>query len=81
VGGLTPYHPLSLDQVQGWLDHWQFKTLSRAGVRVIYDYMERKIRDKRPIEEIVRIEMKYSQHEPYLQMGRYLHVISKKQAD
>ena len=78
-GGLTPYHPLSLDSVQSWLDQWGYKTLSRAGVRVIYDYMERRIRDKRPIEEIVRIEMKYAQHEPYLHMGRYLHVIAKKQ--
>ncbi|MFC1568043.1 methyltransferase [Pseudomonadota bacterium] len=76
-GGLTPYHPLSLDEVQRWLDHWKFKTLSRAGVRVIYDYMERRIRDKRPIEEIVRIELKYAQHEPYLHMGRYLHLVAK----
>lgn len=80
-GGLTPYHPLSLDEVQSWLDHWHFKTLSRAGVRVIYDYMERRIRDKRPIEEIVRIEMKYAQHEPYLHLGRYLHLITIKQTN
>ncbi|MCF7821084.1 MAG: methyltransferase domain-containing protein [Mariprofundaceae bacterium] len=79
-GGLTPYHPLSLDEVQDWLDHWRFRTLSRAGVRVVYDYMERRIRDKRPIEEIVRIELKYAQHEPYLHMGRYLHLIAKKPA-
>ena len=77
-GGLTPYHPLSLDEVQGWLDHWKIKTLSRAGVRVVYDYMERRIRDKRPIEEIVRIEMKYAQHEPYLHMGRYLHLVAQR---
>ncbi len=80
-GGLTPYHPLSLEDVEGWLDHWKLKTLSRAGVRVIYDYMERRIRDKRPIEEIVRIELKYAKHEPYLHMGRYLHLITKKQPD
>jgi len=77
-GGLTPYHPLSLSDVQRWLDRWKFKILSRAGVRVIYDYMERRIRDKRPIEEIVRVEMKYAKHEPYLHMGRYLHLIAKK---
>jgi S-adenosylmethionine-dependent methyltransferase len=77
-GGLTPYHPLSLDEVQTWLDRWKLKTLSRAGVRVVYDYMERRIRDKRPIEEIVRIELKYARHEPYLHLGRYLHLISQK---
>ncbi|MDX8404500.1 MAG: methyltransferase domain-containing protein [Mariprofundaceae bacterium] len=78
-GGLTPYHPLTLEEVEGWLDQGKFKTLSRAGVRVIYDYMERRIQDKRPIEEVIRIEMKYAQHEPYLHMGRYLHLIAKKQ--
>jgi len=77
-GGLTPYHPLTLEEVAGWLERWEFKTLSRTGVRVIYDYMERRIRDKRPIEEIVRIEMKYAQHEPYLHMGRYLHLVAQK---
>lgn len=77
-GGLTPYHPLTLEEVQGWLENWQFNVLSCAGVRVIYDYMDRNIRDKRPIEEIVRIELKYAQHEPYLHMGRYLHLIAKK---
>lgn len=79
-GGLTPYHPLTLEEVQGWLEQWHFNVLSRAGVRVIYDYMERRIRDKRPIEEIVRIELKYARHEPYLHMGRYLHLIAEKQA-
>ncbi len=79
-GSLTPYYPLTLEEVEGWLERWQFEVLSRAGVRVIYDYMERRIRDKRPVEEIVRIEMKYAQHEPYLHMGRYLHLIAKKQA-
>jgi len=77
-GGLTPYHPLSLDEVQGWLDRWKLQTLSRAGVRAVYDYMERRIRDKRPIDEIVRIELKYARHEPYLHLGRYLHLIVQK---
>ncbi len=77
-GGLTPYHPLCLEEVQNWLETWQFEILSRAGVRVVYDYMERRIRDQRPIEEIVRIEMKYAQHEPYLHLGRYLHLVAQK---
>jgi len=76
AGGLTPYHPLTLEEVQGWLATWQFEVLSRAGVRVIYDYMDRKMRESRATEEVVRIEMKYARQEPYLHMGRYLHVIA-----
>ncbi|ATX82805.1 S-adenosylmethionine-dependent methyltransferase [Mariprofundus ferrinatatus] len=77
-GGLTPYHPLCLEEVQGWLEACGFETLSRAGVRVIYDYMDRKMREERAVEEVVRIELKYAQHEPYLHMGRYLHLIAQK---
>ena len=78
-GGLTPYNPLTLDEVQGWLDQWGFETLSRAGVRVVFDYMDRKMREARAVDEVLRIEMKYAQQEPYLHMGRYLHLIAEKQ--
>ena len=77
-GGLTPYHPLTLEEVQGWLQQWRFDLLSRAGVRVVYDYMDRKMREARDVDEVVRIEMKYARQEPYLHMGRYLHLIAKK---
>ena len=77
-GGLTPYHPLTLEEVQGWLQSRDYTVLSRAGVRVVYDYMDRKMRETRPTEEVVRIEMKYARQEPYLHMGRYLHLIARK---
>ncbi|NWF35253.1 methyltransferase domain-containing protein [Mariprofundus sp. KV] len=77
-GGLTPYNPLTLQEVEGWLEEWNFELLSRAGVRVVYDYMDRKMREARPVEEVVRIEMKYARQPPYLQMGRYLHLIAKR---
>ncbi len=76
-GGLTPYHPLTLEEVQQWLGEWKMDVVGRAGVRVIYDYMERRLRDNRPVEETVRIELKYAEHEPYLHLGRYLHVVAK----
>ncbi|GAV19597.1 S-adenosylmethionine-dependent methyltransferase [Mariprofundus micogutta] len=74
-GGLTPYYPLTLEEVQGWLMEWDCPVLSRAGVRVVFDYMDRKMREARDVEEVVRIEMKYARKEPYLHMGRYLHLI------
>lgn len=77
-GGLTPYHPLSLQQVEGWLHEWQMPVISHAGVRVIYDYMEKPLRDSRPVEETIRMELQYAQQEPYLHLGRYLHVVAEK---
>ena len=77
-GGLTPYHPLTLEEVQGWLQVWNYPVISRAGVRVVFDYMDRKMREARDVDEVVRIEMKYARKEPYLHLGRYLHLIARK---
>jgi len=79
-GGLTPYNPLTLEEVQGWLDEWHMTRLSCAGVRVVYDYMDRNMREARATEEVVRIELKYACKEPYLRLGRYLHLIAQKPA-
>ncbi|TLS76955.1 methyltransferase domain-containing protein [Mariprofundus erugo] len=76
--GLTPYHPHSLADVQAWLADWQFDLLGRAGVRVIHDYMEPRVHGMRTSEEMVRIELKYARQEPFLYMGRYLHLIARK---
>ncbi len=78
-GGLTPYHPLGLEEVEAWLRGWDMALLGRAGVRVIYDYMERAMRDARPLEEMVRLELQYARREPYLRLGRYLHLVAQKQ--
>jgi len=77
-GGLTPYHPLSLGEVEGWLAEWGMAIEGRAGVRVVYDYMTRAMRDARPLEDMVRLELLYAEREPYLRMGRYLHLLAKK---
>ncbi len=78
AGGLTPYHPLTLGEVESWLDEWQMALLGRAGVRVIYDYMPRAMRDSRPLAEMVQLELQYAEREPYLRMGRYLHLLAQK---
>lgn len=80
VGGLTPYFPLSLQEVNSWLQKWHMPVLSQAGVRVIYDYMDKQLRDSRSLEEIVRLELQYACQEPYLNLGRYLHIVAEKPA-
>lgn len=78
AGGLTPYHPLSLREVEAWLEAEGLQIVARAGVRVIYDYLEKGLRERRPIDEIVRMELQYAQQEPYLHLGRYIHVLARK---
>ena len=74
---LTPQHPLDPQQVYGWLAESDFSTLDRAGVRVFYDYMERRLRDNLPLEAIIEMELLYSRQEPYLSLGRYIHLFAQ----
>lgn len=80
AGGLTPYYPLSLREVDSWLRHWNMPVIGHAGVRVIYDYLDKRLRDTRPLEETLRLELRYAQQEPYLHLGRYLHVVACRPA-
>lgn len=77
-GGLTPYHPFSLDEVAAWFEQWGMPIIGKAGVRVIYDNMERKLRDARDNETIIEIEQQFCQHPAYLRLGRYLHLVIEK---
>lgn len=78
AGGLTPYHPLSLQEVESWLQQWGLSVIGYAGVRVIYDYMDTRLRDARAVDEVVRMELQYAQQEPYLHLGRYLHLVARR---
>lgn len=75
---LTPQHPLDPQQVYGWLADSEFSLIDRAGVRVFYDYMERRIRDNLPLEAIIEMELQYCREEPYLSLGRYIHVFAER---
>ncbi len=70
--GKAPYHPLSLREVESWLRQWNMPVIGHAGVRVIYDYLDKRLRDTRPLEETLRLELRYAQREPYL------HVVARR---
>lgn len=74
-GGLTPYHPLSLEEVQGWLQQAGAEIIGCAGVRVVHDYMDRHLRESRDVAEMIRIEQKYAEHPACIRLGRYIHLI------
>lgn len=76
-GGLTPYYPLSLDEVEAWLQAANAKVLGRVGVRVVHDYMDRHLRENRDMAEMIRIEQKYAGHPAYIRLGRYIHIAAE----
>ncbi len=77
INSLTPQHPLNPDDVYHWLADSGFTLLDRAGVRVFYDYMEKRTKERLPIEAIIEMELAHSRKEPYLSLGRYVHVLAQ----
>lgn len=77
-GGLTPGNPLDPSEVFAWMEQQGFVIKTTAGVRVFYDFIPRKTRDRLPLEDILELELKYSQREPFLSLARYIHVVAER---
>ena len=78
VNSLTPQHPLKPDEVYGWLESSGLSMLDHVGVRVFYDYMEKRLREILPIDAIIEMELEHSRQEPYRSLGRYMHVLAQR---
>lgn len=74
---LTPTNPLLPEDVYGWLEAIGLTMLSRTGVRIIYDYLSRDIREQRSLEDILEMERRFCRQEPFLALGRYMHVLAQ----
>jgi len=74
---LTPTNPLLPEDVYCWLEAIGLKILSRTGVRIIYDYLSREIRDQRSVEDILEMERRYCRQEAFIALGRYIHVLAQ----
>ena len=78
-GSLTPINPLLPEIVDVWLKELPLTLLCRSGIRVFHDYIfNRQDREREP-EHIIELELQYSQQEPFLSLGRYIHILAAKQ--
>ncbi len=73
---LTPSNPLDPDEVWRWLASLGLRILLRSGVRVFHDYMPREIQQNRSFEDILEMERRYCRKEPFISLGRYVHVLA-----
>ena len=74
---LTPTNPLLPEDVYGWLEAIGLTLLSRTGVRIIYDYLSRDLREQRSLEDILEMERQFCRQEPFVALGRYMHVLAQ----
>ncbi|AGH80966.1 S-adenosylmethionine-dependentmethyltransferase [Psychromonas sp. CNPT3] len=74
---LTPTHPLLEKDVQSWLKEVNFYVLQKTGVRIIHDYLKDPTQSVHKYAQLLAMEQKYNQQEPYASLGRYTHLMIK----
>ncbi len=73
---LTPNHPVARQEVEAWLQQHNYQTVLTSGLRVFHDYSPLKRGGHNDPEAVIRMELRYSQLEPYKWLGRYLHILA-----
>lgn len=74
---LTPTHPLYIHEVKQWFNEWNMTLTTQSGVRVIHDYLKRNQVEDFDYQKLLAMELEYSQREPYISLGRYVHFLGQ----
>ena len=77
---LTPNHPVAKEEVESWLKAHEYQTILASGLRVFHDYSPLKRGGHNDPNAVIRMELRYSQLEPYKWLGRYLHIMATRHA-
>lgn len=75
---LSPDYPRDPLEVDRWLTQAGFTIESKAGIRVFSDYMRDLPASANGEEGIIEMERCYSRQEPFMSLGRYIHVTARK---
>lgn len=78
-GGLTPLNPQQPDQVRAWAEKWNYQVVCQSGIRVFHDYVLDRQDYKRDPDRVEQLELLYSRQQPYRDLGRYIHLLLRKQ--
>ena len=75
---LTPLNPLDPEDVYAWMAALGYQQLSKSGIRVFSDNMRPEVKQQRTEDDLLEMEEYYCRKEPYVSLGRYIHVMYKK---
>ncbi|WP_352310950.1 methyltransferase domain-containing protein [Psychrobacter sp. W2-37-MNA-CIBAN-0211] len=75
---LTPNYPVAKEEVESWLTTHHYQTILTSGLRVFHDYAPLKRGGHNDPDAVIRMELRYSQREPYKWLGRYLHIMATR---
>lgn len=68
-GTLQPLHPLSLEQVLSGMAQQGLEPVSISGVRVLNDYLDKKVLADQAQQQLLAAELRWSQHPAYYAFG------------
>jgi S-adenosylmethionine-dependent methyltransferase len=74
---LSPDYPRKPEEVYQWLDELNFTIIGKTGVRVFHDFMVNKQKQQTAVDELLELEKTYCRQEPYIHLGRYIHVTAR----
>jgi len=77
TGSLTPPNPQSAHDVLPWLGSKGFQIRNTSGIRCLSDYLYPSA-NVMP-DDLLQMERELSQREPYKWLGRYIHVIARRE--
>ncbi|MGK9172716.1 tRNA uridine 5-oxyacetic acid(34) methyltransferase CmoM [Yokenella regensburgei] len=75
---LSPDYPRHPDEVYGWLNEIGWHITGKTGVRVFHDYLRDKHQQQECYNALLELETQYCRQEPYVSLGRYIHVTAIK---
>lgn len=75
---LSPDYPCDPAQVLLWLHQADLTVTARSGVRVFHDYLRDKQQQTDCFAQLLALESRYCRQAPYVDFGRYQHVIAHK---
>lgn len=75
---LTPNYPVAKEEVESWLAAHHYHIVLASGLRVFHDYAPLKRGGHNDPDAVIRMELRYSQQEPYKWLGRYLHIMATR---
>ncbi|HTF95778.1 MAG TPA: methyltransferase domain-containing protein [Cellvibrio sp.] len=78
-GSLTPINPQDPQQVLHWVDELPLLLQCYSGIRVFHDYIFNEEHREREPENLVQLELEFSQQEPYRSLGRYIHLLLQRE--
>lgn len=75
---LNPQSSLKSEDVLAWCEEFNLDILVKSGVRCFHDYMRDITKWDTDFDNILKMELQYSQQEPYASIGRYMHLLLQK---